>query len=65
MSFVKRSEENVNNFTKTTNEKGETSLHLAAKIKKSQLHFENEDISIVTQLMENGSDIFIETKDVS
>ena len=49
-------------FVKTVNNEGESSLHLAAKIKKSNLHFPDEDLMIINLLMEHGSDVFMPTK---
>ena len=52
-------------FVRTKNEKGETALHCAAQMKKNNLHFPEEDRMIIKLLMENGSDVFIQTQDVS
>eukprot|EP00061_Rhincodon_typus_P014478 g41515.t1 len=45
-----------------TLEKGETSLHLAAEIKKDMVHFQQEDTQIVKLLMEYEADITATTK---
>ena len=55
----------VEAFVKNTNEKGESALHYAARIKKANLHFPDEDRLIIKLLMEHGSDVFMQTKDVS
>ena len=52
----------TNGFVKTVNNEGESSLHLAAKIKKSNLHFPDEDLMIIKLLMEHGSNAFVQTK---
>ena len=54
----------VDSFVRTLNDKGETALHCAAKMKKNILHFPEEDRMIIKLLMENGSDVFIQTKEV-
>ena len=46
------------------NDNGESALHYAARIKKSDLHFPQEDSLIIQLLMEHGSDVFIQTKNV-
>ena len=51
----------VDTFVRTLNDKGETALHCAAKIKKNNLHLPEEDRMIIKLLMENGSDVFIQT----
>ena len=55
----------LESFVRTKNEKGETALHCAAQMKKNNLHFPEEDRMIIKLLMENGSDVFIQTQDVS
>ena len=49
-------------FVNKTNCKGETGLHYACLISKSQLHFPSEDRMIVKMLMENGAEVTIETE---
>ena len=49
---------------KADTQNGETALHCAARIKKSNLHFPEEDRMIIKLMMENGSDVFIQTKEV-
>ncbi|XP_043543760.1 transient receptor potential cation channel, subfamily N, member 1 [Chiloscyllium plagiosum] len=44
------------------NKEGETSLHLAAEIKKDVVHFQQEDTQIVKLLMEYETDITATTK---
>jgi hypothetical protein len=46
------------------NDNGESALHYAAKIKKTDLHFPQEDSMIIKLLMEHGSDVFMQTKNV-
>ena len=55
----------VDTFVRTLNDKGETALHCAAKIKKNNLHLPEEDRMIIKLLMENGSDVFIQTMEVN
>ena len=55
----------IDTFVRTLNEKGETALHCAAKIKKANLHLPEEDRMIIKLLMENGSDVFIQTEKVN
>ena len=54
----------IEDFVRTTNDNGETSLHCAAKMQKSNLHFPEEDRMIIKLLMENGSNVFLQTKEV-
>ena len=54
----------IETFVREINEKGETALHCAARIKKSNGHFPEEDRMIIKLLMENGSDVFIQTHEV-
>ena len=51
-------------FVNIPNNLGETSLHLAARNKKTQFNFPEEDVKIIQLLMENGSDVFVQTKEV-
>ena len=66
LGYVKKHNTNlkVDTFVRTLNDKGETALHCAARIKKSNLHFPEEDRMIIKLLMESGSDVFIQTKEV-
>ena len=52
-------------FVNIPNTLGETSLHLAARNKKTHLNFPEEDVRIIQLLMENGSDVFVQTKEVT
>ena len=67
LEYVKQhyNQKKTEEFVRTINDKGETSLHCAAKIKKSNLHFPEEDRAVIKLLMENGSDVFTQTQDVS
>ena len=67
LGYVKKHGANlkVDTFVRTLNDKGETALHCAARIKKSNLHFPEEDRMIIKLMMENGSDVFIQTKEVN
>ena len=51
-------------FVRMVNTKGESALHYAAQIKKANLHFPSEDQKIIKLLMESGSDVFMQTKEV-
>ena len=51
-------------FVNIPNTLGETSLHLAARNKKTHFNFPEEDVKIIQLLMENGSDVFVQTKEV-
>ena len=66
LGYVKKHNSNlkVDTFVRTLNDKGETALHCAARIRKNNLHFPEEDRMIIKLLMENGSDVFIQTKEV-
>ena len=66
LGYVKKHNTNlkVDTFVRTLNDKGETALHCAARIRKSNLHFPEEDRMIIKLLMESGSDVFIQTKEV-
>ena len=66
LGYVKKHNTNlkVDTFVRTVNDKGETALHCAARIRKSNLHFPEEDRMIIKLLMESGSDVFIQTKEV-
>ncbi len=46
---------------RNTNSIGETALHYASRLHKKQLHFPGEDQKIISLLMENGSDVFMQT----
>ena len=69
---VKNVEKNVGDFVNIANDVGESSLHLSSK--KSSKKTETgrnedpnvkEDLKIVQSLMENGADVFMQTKEVS
>ena len=62
LRYVKVNIGKADGFVKNVNNEGESSLHLAAKIKKSNLHFPDEDLIIIKLLMEHGSDVFMQTK---
>ena len=65
LNYVKRHVGKVDDFVNISNEDGESSLHLAArKEKKNNLSFPGEDLQIIKSLMENGSDVFMQTKEV-
>ena len=51
-------------FVRKTNRDGECALHYCGKIKKSSLHFPKEDAMIMKLLMEHGSDVMAQTKEV-
>ena len=65
LTFVKHRTNRPEKFVIMTNKKGESALHYAAQIKKSNLHFPDEDQQIIKLLMESGSDVFMQTKEVS
>ena len=64
LAFVKHRVNNPDKFVIMTNKKGESALHYGAQIKKPQLHFPNEDQNVIRLLMEAGSDVFMQTKEV-
>ena len=49
---------------RTINKRGESALHYGGKIKKSQLHFPDEDRQIIKHLMDNGADVFLQVLSV-
>ena len=65
LGYIKERIGKVEDYVKATNSKGESSLHYAARIKKSNLHFPEEDRMIIKVLMDNGSDVFLQTKEVT
>ena len=54
----------IEDYVRTINKRGESALHYGGKIKKSQLHFPDEDRQIIKHLMDNGADVFLQTKEV-
>ena len=55
----------VEKFVNIPNNTGESSLHLAArKEKNNNVSFPGEDLQIIKLLMKNGSDVFVDTKEV-
>ena len=65
LNYVKRHVGKVENFVNIPNKVGESSLHLAArKQKNNNLSFPGEDLQIIKLLMENGSDVFVDTNEV-
>jgi ankyrin repeat protein len=65
LSFVKRNNADPGEFVRNTNSIGETALHYAARVLKNQQHFPGEDAQIITLLMQNGSDVFMQTETVA
>ncbi len=65
LSFVKNRHNSAQKYVTMVNKRGESSLHYAAQIKKDNLHFPSEDQKIVQLLMQNGSDVFMQTNEVS
>ena len=59
-----RGEQECQAFVCRTNREGECALHYCGKIKKSSLHFPKEDAMIMKLLMEHGSDVMAQTKEV-
>ena len=66
LNYVKRHEVGkVENFANIPNNIGESSLHLSArKGDKNNVEYHGEDLKIIQLLMENGSDVFVETNEV-
>lgn len=64
LGYVKSHIGKVEDFVRSANDKGETPLHCAARIQKTNLHFPEEDSMIIKLLMEHGSDVFKQTTDV-
>ena len=54
----------MEDFVRRTNSEGECALHYGGRIKKSALHFPKEDAMIMKLLMEHGSDVMAQTKEV-
>ena len=54
----------IEDYVRTINKRGESALHYGGKIKKSQLHFPDEDRQIIKHLMDNGANVFLQTKEV-
>lgn len=52
-------------FVNLADHKGETAIHYACEINKSQLHYEFEDIDIAKLLLRYDADITAQTKYVS
>ena len=61
ITYVKKQTNEVETFVKAVNNQGECALHYAARINKSLLHFPDEDARIIEVLMQNGSDVFMQT----
>ena len=65
INYVKNSHNGkFEDFVNIPNNLGETSLHLSARNKKTHFNFLEEDVKIIKLLMENGSDVFVQTKEV-
>ncbi len=65
LNYVKSHAGKVEEFVNIPNNAGESSLHLAARrTKKNNFSFPGEDLQIIKLLMENGSDVFVATKEV-
>ena len=65
INYIKNSHNGkFEDFVNIPNTLGETSLHLAARNKKTHFSFPEEDVKIIQLLMENGSDVFVQTKEV-
>ena len=65
LNYVKKHLGKVENFVNIPNNVGESSLHLSArKEKNNNVSFPGEDLQIIKLLMENGSDVFVATKEV-
>ena len=62
LQFIQGFIGNTRIYVNKKNKKGETSLHYASLISKSNLHYPGEDKLIVTMLMENDSDVTIQTQ---
>ena len=59
---------NVGDFVNIANDVGESSLHLSSKKTETGRNEDSnvkEDLKIVQSLMENGADVFMQTKEVS
>ena len=65
INYIKNSHNGkIEHFVNIPNTLGETSLHLAARNKKTHFDSPEEDVKIIQLLMENGSDVFVQTKEV-
>ena len=65
ISYTKNSHNGkFEDFVNIPNTSGETSLHLAARNKKTHFNFHEEDVKIIQLLMESGADVFVQTKEV-
>ena len=65
INYIKNSHNGkIGDFVNIPNTLGETSLHLAARNKKTHFDSPEEDVKIIQLLMENGSDVFVQTKEV-
>ena len=62
LQFIRGFVGNTKNYINKLNKKGEIALHFACMISKSNLHYPGEDKLIVNLLMENESDVTIQTK---
>ena len=62
LQFIRGFVGNTKGYVNKLNKKGEISLHFACMISKSNLHYPGEDKLIVNLLMENESDVTIQTK---
>ena len=62
LQFIRGFVGNTRGYINKQNKKGEIALHFACMIAKSMLHYPGEDKLIVTLLMENESDVTIQTQ---
>ena len=64
LEYVKRHVGKVEDFVNIPNNIGESSLHLASRTCTTSCGVPGEDVQIIQLLMKNGSDVFVQTKEV-
>ena len=64
LNYVKLKIGKIVDFVNVPNDVGESSLHLVTNGDKNSKNGDKEDLKIVQSVMENGADVFMQTKEV-